>query len=383
MYEITNAVTVTKDITVRGSTGKPEDVVIRMTGKDRCLWVNGGDNTIVHSLAVENGNRDMTFVYGSSIYIAGGDNPGGDPGRGYTPTAGNGIISNLVVRGGLNSCKFSVAPGIYACGEDAFVTHCVISNCHSSSGYIDGGYFSGLGLHLTGGARAENCLITENWSGSPYNGKSSDAMLTNGWYDANFHAAVFVGDKSVLRFSTVVGNRASYCGGVNVADSGRVEACVIAGNTTLCNFLKNNHPASDRLSVWSAFPAMPSYCFYRGPSATEELKAGCWTSFTNNVANEVRAAAAKASQFYADAVDVADTGLGEDCLVATPEELFLSPAAGDWRLRRLSPAVDVLPRRYAPNMSATDLIGNLRCCGGAFDLGCYELVTFGTLMIVR
>ena len=383
VYALTNAVTVFKDITVRGSTGNPEDVVLRMTGSDRCLWVNGGDHTIVHSLAVENGKRDMTFEYGSSVFLAGGDHPVGKPSDNYTTTAAKGCVSNLVVRNGQNTCKFAVAPGIYACGEDALVTHCVVSNCHSSSCYIDGGSFSGLGLHLVNGARAENCLVTDNWSGSPYNGKPSDALLTNGWHNSNFQSAVFVGKDSKLRFTTVVGNRASYCGGVNVVDSGRVEGCVIAGNTALCNFLKNHHPEADRLNVWSAFPAGPGYCFYRGPSATDEQKAECWTSFTNIVAAEVRTAADKAAQLTVNAVDVAYDGLGEGTVVATPDELFRNAAKGDWRLRAGSPARDVLPRDFAPDASAADLMGGPRYFGGAFDLGCFEWFTGGTVMILR
>ncbi len=383
VYALTNAVTVFKDITVRGSTGNPEDVVLRMTGSDRCLWVNGGDHTIVHSLAVENGKRDTTFEYGSSVFLAGGDHPVGKPSDNYTTTAAKGCVSNLVVRNGENSSKFAVAPGIYACGEDALVTHCVVSNCHSSSCFIDGGSFSGLGLHLVNGARAENCLVTDNWSGSPYNGKPSNAVLTNSYANSNFHSAVFVGKDSKLRFSTVVGNRASYCGGVNVTDSGRVEACVIVGNTALCNFLKNNHPESARLDVWSSFPASPNHCFYRGASATEEQRAGCWTSFTNIVAAEVRTAADKAAQFAANAVDVAYDGLGEGTVVATPDELFRNAAKGDWRLRAGSPARDVLPRDFAPDASAADLMGGPRYFGGAFDLGCFEWFTGGTVMILR
>lgn len=383
VYSVSNAVKVAKDITVHGSTGNPEDVVISMVGKDRCLWVDGSDHTIVHSLAVEGGKRDTTFEYGSSVFLAGGDHPVGKPGDNYTPTAAKGCVSNLVVRNGENSSKFAVAPGIYACGADAFVTHCVVSNCHSSSCFIDGGSFSGLGLHLVNGARAENCLVTDNWSGSPYNGKSSDALLTNGWYNSNFQSAVFVGKDSKLRFTTVVGNRASYCGGVNVTDSGRVEACVIVGNTALCNFLKNNHPESARLDVWSSFPASPNHCFYRGVSATEEQRAGCWTTFTNIVAKEVSAVAAKVGQFAANAVDVAYDGRDERTVVATPDELFRSVAKGDWRLRAGSPARDKVSPEEAGVMASGDLRGGRRLDNFAYDLGCFEATYRGFLLNLR
>ena len=379
-YEIDSAVKVFKEIEVRGSTGRAEDVVVRQTAGDRCLWVDGDDGTIVHSITVENGRRDSTFDYGGGVYLAHGD--AAKPGAGYTPTAAKGCISNLVVRNCSNSSKFSCAPGVYACGEQAFVTHCIVSNCTSTSCFVDGGVFSGLGLHILNGASAENCLITANWSGAPYNGIVSDLPLTNGWRDANFHSAVFVGDGAEMRFCTVAGNRTSYCGGVNVCGTGRVKNCVIAGNKALCQFLKD-HSEGDRLDVWSAFPASPAFNFFRGPSATEEQRAGCWESFMGIVQAEIAAASEKTGQLAVNAIDVAGTGLADGTVVATPDELFVSAEKGDWRLRANSPARDVAAPASVEILSTGDLLGNPRLNHGFYDLGCYESVFRGFQVFIR
>lgn len=365
----TNAaeVAVTKPITVRGSTGNPEDVVVRHVGSTggRCLRVNH-PLALVHSLTCERGASSETFYYGGGVMI--GEMSGNNS------VAGNGTVSNLIVRSCSVSGKFAVGSGIYAKGEGAFVTHCVVSNCTGTSAYIDGGYTTGLGLHLTSGAKAENCLVAGNWSGYPYNGQESNVALTNGYHNSNFHCAVFVGPNSLLSFSTVVGNKASYCGGVNVAGSGRFENCVIAGNKALCKFLTSQYGEdAARLNVWSAFPEIPSYCFFRGFAASEENKALCWTSFTNIVAQE-SARAANPLYYLLQTTNAVDVGvlLGEGTMVSSADMLFRNFAKGDYSLRSGSPARDAVPRRYVTDMPETDLSGKPRLVNMAYDLGCFE-----------
>jgi len=51
------------------------------------------------------------------------------------------------------------------------------------------------------------------------------------------------------------------------------------------------------------------------------------------------------------------------------DPLFLDPKAGDHHLQALSPLIDKGTPDLAPG---TDLDGNLRPCGGGFDMGAYE-----------
>jgi len=383
IYTNSATVVVDKDVTVRGATGNPEDVVIRQTGADRCLWVCGGSETLVHSLTVENGSRNDIFDYGSGVYLATGDKS--SPGGAYTPSAGCGIVSNLVVRKCSSTSKFCAGPGIYANGPEALVTHCVVSNCYSGSCYIDGGYSIGLGLQLMNGARAENCLITGNYTSGSYGGNVLTTPLTNSYINGNFHSAAFVGSGSVMRFCTVADNRASFCGGINVEGSGRFEDCIIAGNTVLCQYLIN-HTDGERLRVWSAFPYSPNHAFYRGPQADEATKAACYANFTNIVAQE-QARGASAS-YYANqttnAVDAAGHGLGAGTVVGTPDRIFRNFGQRDYTIGSASPACDAGPRKPVPGFPATDLLGNPRFKRLAYDLGCYECQAhYSTLLMIR
>ena len=383
VYTNTVAVKVDKDLIVHGSTGKPEDVVIHQTQADRCLWVCGGRETLVHSFTVENGRRENVYDYGSGVYLATGDKP--QPDYSYSPTAAFGIVSNLVVRTCSNSSKYCAGPGVYAVGPDALVTHCVISNCYSGACYIDGGYAFGLGLHLMGGARAENCLIAGNYTAGSYGGNVLTTPLTNAYVNGNFHSAAFVGSGSVMRFCTVAKNRASFCGGINVEGSGRFEDCIIAGNTVLCQYLAD-HANGERLRVWSAFPYSPNHVFFRGTGADAATKEACYASFTNIVAQEQ--ARIDSAAYYAiqttNAVDTMGHGLGAGTVVGTQAALFRHFDQGDYTISSGSPACDAGPRREIPGFSTGDLLGNPRFMHGAYDLGCYECQAIrGTLLLVR
>ena len=374
-YEISEQIVVDKELIVGGATGKPEDVVIHETANDRCLQICGGEECLVHSLTVENGKRSATFDFGSGVYMAVGTYAKVDDN--YYPSAGSGTLSNVIVRACSQSSKFCVCPGVYANGPKCFVTHCQIVDNTSSSSYSDGGFVQGVGLHLTGGARAENCLVARNVSDNSKFG-NSDSDLWTYWHDGQTQAAVFVGDGSSIRYSTIVSNAMSFCGGVNVNGSGFFEKCVIAGNIVTEKTIRES---SDRYTVWAAFPyVMRSLKFYHGTVAQD---------FEQNVKDYIAAeqAAAAASEALANksynAVDVDGLALGAGTVFATAPELFRS-FPRNFRLRNDSPAVDVVPEGSELNMPSLDLLGNPRLVNGAYDLGCFEKAeSRGLLMMFR
>ncbi len=68
-------------------------------------------------------------------------------------------------------------------------------------------------------------------------------------------------------------------------------------------------------------------------------------------------------------------GHGEGSLLATPEELFVDPAAGDYRPRPGSPGLDAGARL---RKVGRDLVGTRRPQGPGWDIGAYEAPVEGT-----
>ena len=294
----------------------------------------------------------------------------------YIPTASEGgILSNAVVRNCMATAKFTSAPGIYAHGADVFVTHTVVSNCTCEGAYVDGGNVGGIALELRGGARAENCLIVDNRSIDIYS-YGSDGHVYTYYHNGLFKGAVFVGDDSSIRHSTISGNRSAFCGGVIVNGTGRIENCIIADNEVLCPDIV---ALDGRYRTWAAFSS--AVILYSQSRTLEENK----KSFDDMIAAERENAAniAVRIQDAKNAVDVAETGLGVGTIVAAADELFRNVAKRDWRLRPGSPARDVVEPADAGAMPATDFLGNPRLSNGLYDLGCFEAVFRGFGIFVR
>lgn len=356
-YPISKQIVVNKDyLIVDGATGNPDDVVIRaVTATNRCMMVNAGPHAIVHSLTLANGgsgpgtpiSKDYCSTLAGGLCLANvGLNNAGDTAVG--PHLG-GTVSNCVVRGASVGAKFCQSCGVYAEGQYAFLTHCVISNNTNGGGAMDGGNFGAAGLALRGGARAENCLIA---------GNKTLAKWTDGYYQA----AVTVGADSILRFSTVVGNSCAMVGGVNVYGTGRCEDCVIAGNS-----VNQTDTTNPRHNVWGAFP-LGNY---------NRSKNG------ENIANEELRAETIGLQFTTNAVDMSGSGLGAGTIETTADRLIKNVGSRDYRLPRGSPAIDVIPRESAGIMASQDLYGNPRCSGGLYDCGANERPRRGLSILVR
>lgn len=384
-YRLAATVMVTNDIVVHGSTGKPEDVVLNGASALRCLNIDGTASTIVHSLVLANGRVSSGNSFGGGAligreYIA--------PNTSVYTYAGKGVLSNAVVRGCSSGAKFGGTAGVSAHGADAFVTHCVISNNLANVCTIDGGRVSAVGLSVTGGAWAENCLIAGNYTPTTVasGGLSPSVSVWNDdgtwagkYWSGFFQAPVVVGEDSCIRFCTIVGNRTSFCGGVNLqSSSARFEKCVIAGNQVSSYDMRQLADA-ERYRVWSTFRNINN-----NREITFNFKTGGREQFLSIVAAEQ--ALAKTMECYAgqttNAVDAADCGLGAGTIVAAADKLVRDLARGIYRLPGGSPAIDVVPVAEAGRMAAGDLLGNPRLSGTAYDLGAYEKRYRGLWMIV-
>ena len=395
VYEIASNVLVrAHQIVLRGATGKPEDVIVRNItttkmysghsddyneryspyGDGRCLALDAGPAARVESMTFEDGRGLYAIHFGCGLYLASWTKRDNwpNPGRG-------GVVSNCVIRNcSMGSNKYGLAPGIFARGP-YLITHTVVSNCVSGAGNSDGVRLCGIGLDLGGGARAEHCLIADNHQ-RYYNSH------TNPWpeYGRGGVGGVQVRDNSVLRFSTVVGNRGAMVGGVNVNGSeARVENCIILGNRVGDSDEKaeslNCPVTTNRFNCWAM---MTLDCNSDAVSGATAWASGRLAELTADEISSVTA--------HPEAVDAAFrntitdyAAAGTTGILSSNEETFRNAAKSDYRLRSRSAAVDRVPPSAAGDMPAVDLKGDPRLDGPAYDLGCYEAKVRGALLIVR
>ena len=384
-YEIAEQIVIDRDISVHGSTGRPEDVIVHETVSDRVFSIHGGNETILHSLTVENGARNDCYDVGSGICLASGCDL---MNKNYTPTAALGVVSNVIVRNchqsssdgtSSNNGKNARGAGIFAYGAGAIITHCIITNNHSMSCYPSGAKGNGVALHLMNDARAENCLIAGNYTGE----SSPKTVNTDQWMqnaNGNDHAAVCLCSGATLRFCTVVNNAMSFCGGVNVIGDGHFENCVIAGNKVM---YKSFAATNARYRVWAAFPETYTRMYkVANPSKYTDDDKPLFEAFI--AAEEARA---QSPEYYAlqtgNVVDVADCGLGAGTVETSTSKLVKDLAAGDYRLPKASPAIDLFDPKDVSMSATRDLYGNPRLQGAAYDAGCYETFRPGLMLLVR
>lgn len=396
VYEITTNVMVrAHQIILRGSTGNPEDVIVRNTttkpmrttgtdnwnegaspyGDGRCLVLDAGPAARVESMTFENGQGLYSVHVGCGLYLADWKN------RSLWPKEGRGgIVSNCVVRNCNGwSNKYGVAPGIFARGANYLVTHTVISNCMSGAGNINGARFCGIGLDLGGGAKAEHCLIANNWL-NYYRPEGA----ANPQYGRATVGGVMVRDNSVLRFSTVVNNRGAMVGGVNVnGPDARVENCIILGN-----LVGNSDTTAESLNCPVTTNRFNCWAMMTWTADTDLIREN--TDFASGALAQLTADEIAYVTAHPEAVDAAFqntitdyTAAGTTGILSSQEETFRNAAKRDYRLRSRSAAVDRVPPSAAGAMPAVDLFGNPRLDGPAYDLGCYEANVRGMLLIVR
>ena len=133
-YALTAKITVSREVTIRGETGNPADVVINGSG------VSG----LLTCTALVLGNAGAV-IEGITFKNCKAENAGG----GVRVTSGT--IRNCVFdsgyHGGNSGCS---GCGVYINGGSAVVTDCVIKNCHV--GMTGGG--NGIGAYITGAGRS-------------------------------------------------------------------------------------------------------------------------------------------------------------------------------------------------------------------------------------
>lgn len=140
-YETSAEYVLSGAITIRGATGKPEDVIIKATGTHRGFKLDNAAAKV------------------SGVTIRDG-NAGGESGGGAYITANGGTLENCIVHSCKNTGWGVPGGGIYVAknAEFGLVDCCVVSNCACGNRQGNGG---GVALALYGGV-ARSSLFVEN-----------------------------------------------------------------------------------------------------------------------------------------------------------------------------------------------------------------------------
>ena len=227
-YALPAEINVVKAVTIRSLTGNPADVVLQATSGKHRIFRLGNANAKLSGLTLSGGTTPGHWEYGGCVKI----------------TAVGGTIEKCVIRDYKSGGSFCAGLGVsIEANSPGLVDSCVISNCVSSSGNLDGG----LAVALAGG-EMRNCLITGNSPTGAFDNDCGSVYLTGGR----------------LVNCTVAGNSLSKCPGV-VAKGGTVLNCIISENTCTAD------DATAKAATWAGTASCFDHCI-----STEKINDDCF-----------------------------------------------------------------------------------------------------------
>lgn len=357
----------------RGFRTEHADAVLEGLTITNCLIV--GDGSAVHvskgvtirkCIITGNIQNQHSSGNGGTIWMAGGgvidsclfQGNRASVGGGVCLYSGTTLVTNCLFRGN----QTSTGGGVGIKGGIAHVIDCLFTNnlCLQGGGGFSTHASSAGALPMT--AMVERCVFVGNLA---TNIGSSGASVRGG-------AGVRVGEGASvsLRNCLIMRNRAinTYAGGLYLFGSSttQVENCTIVTNFALGR--------SGGIAIYNIASAMPMvirntivHGNQSGSGASQHNLSGtaAWLSWTNNCITTT--------------VDLNAYGAGNQ-LQADPR--FADPARDDWHLRPRSPCIDAgdtLPWM----LTATDLDRKPRVRHEVIDIGCYEAVRQGTLVLFR
>ena len=194
-YAVSKPYNVTDAVTLRGSTGNPDDVVLKTALAGYPLLRVNDPAARIESLTIDGAGLLSGGNGLMQVHFWGGS------------------VSNCVVRNGYKSGRGHA--NVALIGPDSHITHCVISNNVSTA---DGmGSFNSSALSLQWNATARECLVADN----RLSGSSAQTYK---------HAAgAVLGSDALLENCTIVNNTGDSTGGVRI-DGGSAVNCVVANN---------------------------------------------------------------------------------------------------------------------------------------------------------
>jgi PKD repeat protein len=227
VYTVTNEITITMGITLRGFSGNRDDTVVRggfPVTSNRCFSITDS-GAVVDGFTITNGNLGTLSESGGGVNMTAGTLRNclviGNSSRGISAGAGSGAgiyatggsVLDCVIRN--NTSTLSDGGGIYSAG---LVSNCLITG---NSTPEDGG-----GMRISG-ATVDRCIIASNMSlrvaaggggGGIHKENTTSATVRNCLIAGNLSKSqgggiYFVTGKLNLENCTVVGNLASTNGG--------------------------------------------------------------------------------------------------------------------------------------------------------------------------
>ena len=356
-YPQTATVAVTAPITIRGTTGKAEDVVVwadrgaKGTQKFSVFKITGA-GAVLQGLTITNG-------YSSAANCGGGvwttvpatiENCRliGNTGSNGAANLEGGVIRNSVVSGNYG-ISGGQAPGLYVNGAEALVEGCHLIN--NVGEYKNGG----LGVTMNGGT-IRGCVVSNNfnWSGQ-YLGHTGGIKATGA---------------CLIENCLVVDNGSGYGSGFSSSTTGNeaagvtiwaqnctvtVRNCTIAGNCGSSHGGFRDHFGTANLEntiVWG------NMNLSREKTRTETSKIAMADQNVSNIKK------AKVTNICT----TLDFGTGS----VTADPLFVDPVHGDYRLSQNSPCRGAGLVQEGDE-TAVDLAGNPRLSPeGKIDMGCYQ-----------
>ena len=199
-YPLPYTLNLTNAITLRGATGRPEDVIIERPASAKTnyrLFDMRHREAVIDGVTLQRGCHATVYVYGGGVYI-------------YSE---GGTVTNCILRGNTTDGHHGSGSAVYCASSSGVVTHCVISN--NTTSIYDNNPGGAVSMQY---GRIDNCLVTKN----------SDTS-------SNYGGMIALNNSAVAENCTVVANKAKACSGIylyNKADTAKVRNCVIAYNTT-------------------------------------------------------------------------------------------------------------------------------------------------------
>lgn len=198
-YELAAEITIARPLTIRGATGKPEDVVLAASGKTRHFTLKHAEARI------------------EAVTFANGKPSSGSGGAVWLDTNG-GVVRNCIATNCITAAWGQYAGAFYLIGNDALVENCVVSNCYCDGNGNGASYTAQCGALAAYANKGtiRNCLFF-------HNGRTDSVSNRGG--------TVRVEGSAVLENCTVAGNYYQFCSGIMAMGNSKVRNCLIFGNT--------------------------------------------------------------------------------------------------------------------------------------------------------
>ena len=292
----------------------------------------------------------------------------------FTPASGCNLLFNMTDAGSvLSGVTLRNASPRAVLAQAGVVSNCVFVGCKGTTALPE--YSGGGALYLSGGVKVLGCLFTNNvFSLSGGSVRHGAALFAEGkGYEIN--SCRFVGNRLGTETATQSGKcgTAAYLAGSGVvrnclfarqtsgADTTTVGTLYLAGSGTIevsnCTFAENATPEAQTcaglVSVAGVNAAISNCLFAANYNAdgTSNISVGAKTTVTT-------------CRFVDDVAD------------------FKRPNRGNYHLKGCSPALNAGTDAEWMK-TATDLEGNPRIRQRAVDIGCYEDLETGFLILVR